>query len=108
MRIWPKDLKFSKSRIRTKENAMHTEVVEKLLKAGIISRTLSANFLSSFFTIKSKDKIRPIFNYSHLTNAIVSPKFNLPSIYQLLMRENWDKDLFFLKLDFSRVFISVF
>lgn len=101
------DLKFSKSRIVTEVCDLQTEVVSKLLQAKIISKTVSSNFLSSFFTINTKDKVRPIFNYAHLTSSIAAPKFTLPSIYQLLVRKNWDRNLFFIKLDFSQAFFNI-
>ena len=108
VRLWP-DVKFSKTRTRTRDDEITAEIVKRLLKEKIIVTTNSGPFVSSLFYILNQDgsKLRPIFNYKHLTKALNTPHFNLPSLYQVVHKRQWQPDLYYIKLDFKQAFFNL-
>lgn len=84
-----------------------TLVLNELLSKDIIEKTKKGPFISDFFLLEGKEKIRPIFNYSQLTKSLNPPKFYLPSLYQMVKRINWKSNLFFVKLDFKQAFFNL-
>lgn len=74
--MWPKT-PHSVGCLRDNISPLVTQVVTNLLKSGIIRRASHSSFLSNFFLV-TKDgnsKVRPIFDFSHLTKHIRSPHF---------------------------------
>jgi len=66
-------------------------------------------FVSDFFLVgkENSTKVRPIFNYSHLTKTIKTPHFVLPSLFQLVKRKPWSRNLYYVKLDFASAFFNI-
>ncbi len=42
----------------------------------------------------------PIFNYGHMKNFFKTPHFNLPSLYQIIDRYKWKKNLYRVNYSF--------
>ena len=84
-----------------------TAVLNELLSKDIIIKTKKGPFISDFFLLEGKEKIRPIFNYSQLTKSLNPPKFFLPSLYQIIKKRNWQENLYFIKLDFKQAFFNL-
>ncbi len=60
--------------------------------------------MSDFFLVgkENSTKVRPIFNYSHLTKKVKTPHFVLPSLFQLIKRKPWNRNL-----DFASAFFNI-
>ena len=84
-----------------------TLVLKELLNNNIISKTIKGPYVSDFFLLQGKDKVRPIFNYSQLTKSLNPPKFCLPSLYQIIKRNDWQNNLYYIKLDFKQAFFNL-
>ncbi len=90
IRLWP-NRKYSKD-IRTgKKDPINIEVMRRLVHVGICNVTVSSPDVSNMFFIinNSKDSLRPIFNYGHMTNSFKTPHFNLPSLFQIIDKYKW-------------------
>jgi len=112
VRVWPTKQYIIKKPY-AKEPKAHMQICEQLLTAGIIEEVprqewAKCRFLSRMFIIpKGTNSIRPIFNYSALTPFLVSPKFVLPSIFQVARKMDWPRGLFYAKLDIKQAFFNI-
>ena len=108
IRLWPTK-SFSKARTKAKEPGIHKEIIQRLLDKEIVTETVAGPYSSGmFYILKGEgEKLRPIFNYKHLTKALSSPHFNLPSLYQIIDRYEWPRNLYYVKLDFKQAFFNI-
>lgn len=106
--IWT-EVKHSAGRLHNNKDPICHEVISRLLKADIIKEGKRTSFVSDFFLV-GKDgstRVRPIFNYSHLTKKIKAPHFVLPSLFQLIKRKPWARNLHYVKFDFASAFFNI-
>ncbi len=106
--IWT-TAKHSAGKLHNRRDHIHDEVIARLLKAEIIKKSTRTAFVSDFFLVgkEKSTKIRPIFNYSHLTKKIKTPHFVLPSLFQLIKRKPWSRNLYYVKMDFASAFFNI-
>lgn len=83
--------------------------MDRLESAGIVTRTTAGPFRTNMFHLidNAQTKLRPIFDFSHLTPHLQAPYFLLPSIYQILEKQHWPPNLKYVKLDFSQAFFNL-
>lgn len=85
--IWI-NAKSSIAKYRSCEDPVMDLVIDKWLKAGIISKAKKSPFRSNIFpVVKSGNKIRPVVDYSHLSDKTNVPKLILPSVFQVVRRK---------------------
>ncbi len=106
--IWT-TVKHSAGRLHNRNDHISQEIIARLLKAEIIKKGKRAAFVSDFFLVgkDNSTKVRPIFNFSHLTSKIKSPHFVLPSLFQLVRRKPWARNLYYVKMDFASAFFNI-
>ncbi len=108
IRLWPK-CSYAKDFRKGPIDPINQIIVDRLVKAGICEVTTSSPFCSSMFYLLNNNKtsLRPIFNYGHLTKYFTTPHFNLPSVYQVIDKYNWQSNMYYVKLDFSQAFFNI-
>lgn len=106
--IWPK-VKHSVGSLRDHVSPTHTGIIKNLLESGIISKAQRSAFLSNFFLVPKDEgrSVRPIFDFSHLTKHLNAPHFYLPSIFQLIIKDPWPKNMYYVKLDLKDAFHNI-
>ena len=106
VRIWP-----SRGSIKSKPRAdpkLHEDIIQVLLKHGIIKPSTSKRYAANMFVIpKGENSIQPFFNYSQMTPYLKAPKLILTSIYQVVRRKPWARNLWYVKLDFAQAFFNI-
>lgn len=98
IRLWP-TVKYSKSNPFPVEPPIHAFIMDCLKRPKSVTRNTAGPFRTNMFYLvdDNQTKLRPIFDYSHLTRHLQEPCFYLPSIYQILK---------YVKLDFSQAFFN--
>jgi len=106
--IWT-SVKHSAGRLHSRKSELSSAVIHNLLNADIIRKAKRSAFVSDFFLVgkEGNTKVRPIFNYSHLTEHISAPHFVLPSLFQLVRKQPWEKRLWYIKIDFRSAFFNI-
>jgi hypothetical protein len=108
VRLWPAK-KWSIIPYSARHESIASDtIVERFLKSGIISPARRGPYRSNLFLVpKGENRVRPVLDYSHLTRCLPCPKFVLPNLSQLVTRKGWQKDLFYVKLDFKNAFFNI-
>lgn len=107
IRLWPTKSSSVQPYRKCESDAMDL-AVNRMLSANIIKASKKGPFVSNiFFVPKGKSSIRPVIDYSHLTNFLPVPKMHLPNIFQLIDKYEWEPGLFYIKLDFSAAFFNI-
>ncbi|CAF0936728.1 unnamed protein product [Brachionus calyciflorus] len=89
-------------------NPFHEKVVRMMVKQGIIEECSNKGFHTDMFCVpKDENSFRPIFNFKKLSKYLKAPKFMLPSVYQILQKQNWPSNLFWVKLDIKQAFFNI-
>ncbi|CAF0892387.1 unnamed protein product [Brachionus calyciflorus] len=86
----------------------HERVVQHLASKKILEPCSNKGFYTGMFCVpKDKTSFRPIFNFKKLSALLTTPKFMLPSIYQILQKQNWPSNLFWVKIDIKQAFFNI-
>ncbi|CAF1080166.1 unnamed protein product [Brachionus calyciflorus] len=86
----------------------HERVVQHLVSKKILEPCSNKGFFTGMFCVpKDKSSFRPIFNFKKLSALLTTPKFMLPSIYQILQKQNWPSNLFWVKIDIMQAFFNI-
>lgn len=106
--IWT-DVKHSVGKVHNTVTNLSDSVISSLLQADIIRPAKKSAFVSNFFLVgkEGNTKVRPIFDYSHLTRHIKAPHFFLPSLFQIVRRQPWEKRLYYCKIDIRSAFFNI-
>lgn len=83
-----------------------------LLRAKIIEPAADGPFMAHLFNIpKEPNSVRPIVNFSRLSECMDTPPMQLESLFQLVARtsnsEGWIDNLWYVKFDFSQAFFNI-
>jgi hypothetical protein len=108
VRLWPtKAISIMPYCGRHESEATDT-IVKRFLEAGIISHTRKGPFRSNIFLVsKNENKVRPVIDYSHLTEFLPCPRMVLSNLSQLVTRKSWKPNLWYVKLDFKNAFFNI-
>jgi hypothetical protein len=94
--------------LKRQEIPTHDKIIESLSSAGLIIPTKRCQYKAKFFTVpKPGKKVRPVFDYSLLNPHIQPPKFLLPNLFQLVNRDTWPKNKYYVKLDIKQCFFNI-
>lgn len=102
-------MKHSVGKVHNTVTNLSNSVISSLLQADIIRPARKSSFVSNFFLVgkEGNTKVRPIFDYSHLTRHIKAPHFVLPSLFQIVKKQPWEKRLFYCKIDIRSAFFNI-
>lgn len=89
VRLWPSK-KFAKEPPPRREDPIHEDIIKRLINADVCEPTVAGPYVSKMFYLATSSSLRPIFNYGHMPKLFETPRFNLPSLYQVVDRYNWE------------------
>ena len=84
-------------------------VVQSLLRANIVEKSENGPFVTHLFNVpKDENGVRPIVNLSQLSKRLTGAfPVRLCSVFQLVDKPMWEKDLWYVKLDFAQAFYNI-
>jgi hypothetical protein len=111
VRIWPSVTHLHRPK-RNTNDALTTNMIDSLSRAGILRRVKRSPFTFDTFMISKQDgRARFIINFKPLTPYLRAPPFCLPSIYQILQTKapilHPSKPLHFVKIDIANAFYNI-
>ena len=106
--IWPSAKHTFRARW-SKTTPIITKYINKLLEQGIIEKSVRERHVAAVFAIPKADgEVRLIIDYSNLTPFLRPPPFYLPSVYQILQRQQLNvRQPFFIKIDLANAFFNI-